>query len=507
MPPDPSPIEARAPSPASHRSIPEGLTYDDVLLVPGRSDIVPTSVNTVTNITARLKLSVPLLSAAMDTVTESPMAIALARAGGIGVIHRNLPISQQAGEIDKVKRSQSGMIVDPVTLPPDATLADANEVMARYRISGVPITDSDGRLVGIVTNRDMRFTHDRARQVSDLMTTENLITAPVGTTLEQAQLRLHKHRIEKLPVVDSDGILQGLITVKDIAKRQQFPDAVYDNKGRLVVAAAVGTQDEAYERATELVDAGVDVLVVDSAHGHHSAVIDMVRRIKNGLDIEVIGGNVATSAGASALIQAGADAIKVGIGPSAICTTRIVAGVGVPQLTAILDCSDPCNEHGIPLIADGGIRYSGDVAKAIAAGAAAVMIGNIFAGTDESPGEVVYRQGERFKEYRGMGSLGAMTDRHQASRDRYGQQEVENAAKLVAEGVEAQTPYRGPTTGLIEQLVGGLRSAMGYVGAHDIPSMQTLARFVRTTTAGMDESHVHDVVLVKEAPNYQQRPL
>ena len=507
MPRDPDPVETSAPSISSPRSITEGLTYDDVLLVPGRSDVVPTNVNTGTQVTARLNLSVPLISAAMDTVTEAPMAIALARAGGIGVIHRNLPIGQQVGEIDKVKRSQSGMIVDPVTLPPNATLADANEVMARYRISGVPITDSDGRLVGIVTNRDMRFTHDRSGHVSDLMTTENLVTAPVGTTLEQAQRRLHEHRIEKLPVVDSDGILRGLITVKDIAKRQQFPDAVYDNKGRLVVAAAVGTQDEAYERATELVEAGVDAVVVDSAHGHHSAVINMVQRIKNSLDIEVVAGNVATAARASALIQAGADAIKVGIGPSAICTTRIVAGVGVPQLTAILDCSDSCNEHGIPLIADGGIRYSGDVAKAIAAGAAAVMIGNIFAGTDESPGEVVYRQGERFKEYRGMGSLGAMTDRHQASRDRYGQQEVENAAKLVAEGVEAQTPYRGPTTGLIEQLIGGLRSAMGYVGAHDIPSMQTLARFVRTTTAGMDESHVHDVVLVKEAPNYRQRPL
>ncbi len=503
--PDRTQIEYQRATPT--QVISEGLTYDDVLLVPGRSDVIPTQVNTSTNITDTLALTVPLLSAAMDTVTEASMAIAMARSGGVGVVHRNLPIDQQAGEIDKVKRSQSGMIVDPVTLPPDATLADANDVMARYRISGVPITDAGGRLVGILTNRDMRFTHDRARTVSDLMTKQGLVTAPVGTTLEQAELLLHEHRIEKLPVVDENGTLQGLITVKDIAKRQQFPNAVYDEKGRLVVAAAVGTQEEAYARAQELVQAEVDVLVVDSAHGHHSAVLDMVRRIKNGLGVEVIAGNVATGAGANDLIQAGADAIKVGIGPAAICTTRIVAGVGVPQLTAIMDCADPCKEHGTPLIADGGVRYSGDVAKAIAAGASAVMIGNLFAGTDESPGEVVYRQGERFKEYRGMGSIGAMNDRRQSSRDRYGQHEVEDAAKLVAEGVEAQTPYRGPTISLIDQLTGGLRSAMGYVGAVNVAEMQAKSRFVRVTGAGMDENHVHDVVLVKEAPNYRQRSL
>ena len=487
--------------------ISEGLTYDDVLLVPGRSDVIPTQVNTRTKITDSLTLTVPLLSAAMDTVTEASMAIAMARAGGIGVIHRNLSIDQQAGEIDKVKRSQSGMIVDPVTLGPDATLADANEVMARYRISGVPITDSHGRLVGILTNRDMRFTHDRARTVSDLMTKQALVTTPVGTTLEQAEHLLHEHRIEKLPVVDEDGILRGLITVKDIAKRQQFPYAVYDEKGRLVVAAAVGTREEAYARTQELVQTEVDVIVVDSAHGHHSDVLGMVRRIKEGFDVEVIAGNIGTGAAANDLIQAGANAIKVGIGPAAICTTRIVAGVGVPQLTAILDCAGPCKEHGIPMIADGGVRYSGDVAKAIAAGASAVMIGNLFAGTDESPGEVVYRQGERFKEYRGMGSIGAMNDRRQSSRDRYGQHEVEDAAKLVAEGVEAQTPYRGPTITLIDQLTGGLRSAMGYVGAANVAEMQEKSRFVRVTGAGMEENHIHDVVLVKEAPNYRQRSL
>ncbi len=490
----------------SVRTITEGLTYDDVLLVPGRSDVLPTEVDTSTQVTERLRLSAPLMSAAMDTVTEARMAIAMARAGGIGVLHRNLSIDGQASEIDKVKRSQSGMIVDPVTLPPTATLADANEVMATYRISGVPITDPDGRLVGILTNRDMRFTHDSARTVADLMTSQNLVTAPVGTTLTQASRRLHQHRIEKLPVVDDDGILRGLITVKDIAKRQQFPSAVYDDKGRLVVAAAVGTQAEAFDRAAELTRAGVDLLVVDSAHGHHSAVLEMVRRIKEQLDVEVMGGNVATAAGASALIQAGADAVKVGIGPAAICTTRVVAGVGVPQLTAILDCADPCQEHGVALVADGGVRYSGDAAKAIAAGASAVMIGNLFAGTDASPGEIVYRQGERFKEYRGMGSIGAMIDRRLAARDRYGQHEVEDAAKLVAEGVEAQTPYRGPTAGLIDQLVGGLRSAMGYVGAPDIRALQSKSRFVRVTHAGADEGHVHDVVLVKESPNYQRRP-
>ena len=503
---DPNPVRIQEQSVTSTRSIVEGLTYDDVLLVPGRSDVLPTQVDTRTSITPRLTLNVPLVSSAMDTVTEATMAVAMARAGGIGVIHRNLSIDDQVGEIDKVKRSQSGMIVDPVTLPPTATLAEANAVMARYRISGVPITDENGRLVGILTNRDMRFTHDQARTVADLMTSKGLVTAPVGTTLRQAQHRLHEHRIEKLPVVDAQGILRGLITVKDIAKRQQFPHAVYDDKGRLVVAAAVGVQEEAFERARQLTHAGVDVLVVDSAHGHHSAVLDMVRRVKDNLDIEVIAGNVVTAAGASDLIQAGADAIKVGVGPAAICTTRVVAGVGVPQLTAILDCADPCAEHGVQLIADGGIRYSGDVAKAIAAGASAVMIGNLLAGTDASPGEIVYRQGERFKEYRGMGSIGAMVDRRLATRDRYGQHEVEDAAKLVAEGVEAQTPYRGPTAGLIDQLVGGLCSSMGYVGAPDIHAMQTRARFVRVTNAGADESHPHDVVLVKESPNYQHRP-
>ncbi len=484
----------------------EGLAYDDVQLVPGRSHVLPTQVETSTRLSANLNLSVPLVSAAMDTVTESRMAVTMARAGGVGVVHRNLSIQDQALEIDKVKRSQSGMIVDPVTLPPDATIREANAVMERYRISGVPITDAEDRLVGILTNRDLRFCDDDQKRVADLMTRENLITAPLGTTLEQAEHLLHEHRIEKLPVVDDAGVIRGLITVKDIAKRQQFPHGVYDDKGRLLVAGAVGTQDEGFERARELVSAGADAVVVDSAHGHHSAVLEMVRRIKNALPVDVIAGNVATAGGASALIQAGADCVKVGIGPSAICTTRVVAGVGVPQLTAILDCVGPCQEHDIPLIADGGVRYSGDIAKAIAAGASAVMIGNLMAGTDDSPGEIVYRQGERFKEYRGMGSIGAMSERKAASRDRYGQHEVHDAAKLVAEGVEAQTPYRGPTISMIQQLVGGLRSAMGYVGAHSIREMESKARFVRISPAGIEESHIHDVVLVKEAPNYQGRP-
>ena len=485
-----------------NRAIVEGLTFDDVLLVPGRSEVLPTDVSTRTRITPRITLNVPLVSAAMDTVTEARMAITLARAGGIGVIHRNLGFEDQALEIDKVKRSQSGMIVDPITLPPTATVGEANEVMARYRISGVPITDSRGQLVGILTNRDLRFCRDDAMQVADLMTTERLVTAPVGTTLEQAEELLHLHRIEKLPVVDDGGQLRGLITVKDIAKREEFPGAVYDASGRLVVAGAIGTHNEGLPRARELAAAGADAVVVDSAHGHHGAVIDTVRRVKESLDVDVIAGNVATAAGASALIQAGADCVKVGIGPAAICTTRIVAGVGVPQLTAISDCLGPCSEHGVPLIADGGVRYSGDIAKAIGAGAGAVMIGNMFAGTDDSPGEIVYRQGERFKEYRGMGSIGAMMERAGSSRDRYGQHQVHDAAKLVAEGVEAQTPYRGPTVNMINQLVGGLRSAMGYVGAADIRELQTKGRFVRASRASVDEGHPHDVVLIKEAPNY-----
>ena len=484
------------------RTIVEGLTYDDVLLVPGRSEVLPTEVETTTRISPRIKLNAPLVSAAMDTVTEARMAITLARAGGMGVIHRNLGVEDQALEVDKVKRSQSGMIVDPITLPPTATVREANEVMARYRISGVPITDSRSQLVGILTNRDLRFCRDDTKRVADLMTTENLVTAPVGTTLEQAEQLLHIHRIEKLPVADENGQLRGLITVKDISKREEFPGAIYDASGRLVVAAAIGTHDQGLPRARELVAAGVDAVVVDSAHGHHSAVIDTVRRVKASLDVDVIAGNVGTAAGASALIQAGADCVKVGIGPAAICTTRLVAGVGVPQLTAITACLGPCSEHGVPLIADGGVRYSGDIAKAIAAGASAVMIGNMFAGTDDSPGEIVYRQGERYKEYRGMGSIGAMMERAGASRDRYGQHQVHDSAKLVAEGVEAETPYRGPTVNMINQLVGGLRSAMGYVGAADIRELQTKGRFVRSSRASVDEGHVHDVVLVKEAPNY-----
>jgi IMP dehydrogenase len=436
------------------------------------------------------------------------MAITLARAGGIGVIHRNLGFEDQALEVDKVKRSQSGMIVDPITLPPTATVGEANEVMARYRISGVPITDSRGQLVGILTNRDLRFCRDDTMRVADLMTTQRLVTAPVGTTLEQAEELLHLHRIEKLPVVDESGQLRGLITVKDIAKREEFPSAVYDGSGRLVVAGAIGTHNEGLPRARELVSAGADVVVVDSAHGHHSAVIDTVRRVKESLDVDVIAGNVATAAGASALIQAGADCVKVGIGPAAICTTRVVAGVGVPQLTAISDCLGPCSEHGVPLIADGGVRYSGDITKAIAVGASSVMIGSLFAGTDESPGELILYQGRSFKEYRGMGSIGAM---RRGSRDRYFQDEFElletpadeGTRKLVPEGIEGRVPHKGSVAAMIHQLVGGTRAGMGYCGAPSIADLQRDAQLIRITPAGVRESHVHDVVITKEAPNYR----
>jgi IMP dehydrogenase len=480
----------------------EGLTFDDVLLVPAESRVLPNDVSTSTRLTRNLELAIPVVSAAMDTVTEARLAIALAREGGIGVLHRNLAIADQVGEVDKVKRSEAGMIVEPVTLAPDARVSDALELMSTYHISGVPITDEDGTLVGILTNRDLRFAPDASQPVSTLMTARDLVTAPVGTTLAEAEAILHRHKIEKLPVVDAEGKLRGLITVKDIQKKVQFPHATKDERGRLRVGAAVGVGTDAWERAGALTDAGVDVLVVDTAHGHSTAVVDMVRRIKSEWDIDVIAGNVATAAATEALIDAGADAVKAGVGPGSICTTRVVAGVGVPQITAIYDCAQVAARHGVPLVADGGMTSSGDIAKAVAAGADTVMAGSLLAGTDESPGEVVLQQGERFKEYRGMGSLGAMRARG-FSKDRYFQGDVEDVEKLVPEGIEGRVPYKGPLAAILHQLVGGLRQAMGYCGAATIDEMKH-AQFVRITGAGLRESHPHDVTMTKEAPNYRR---
>src|SRR6266480_2616997 len=480
----------------------EGLTFDDVLLVPAESRVLPNDVSTATQLTREIRIKIPIVSAAMDTVTEARLAIALAREGGIGIIHRNLPIEAQVAEVDKVKRSESGMIVEPVTLPPEALVSDALALMARYHISGVPITDSDARLVGILTNRDLRFAPDTSQPVSALMTSAGLVTAPVGTTLREAETILHQHKIEKLPVVDAEGRLRGLITVKDIQKRIEFPNATKDEQGRLRVGAAVGVGPDAWERAGALVDAGVDVLVVDTAHGHSSSVPEMVRRIKSELDVEVVAGNVATAEGTEALIGAGADAVKIGVGPGASCTTRVVAGVGVPQVTAIYESAQVAAQHDVPLIADGGLSSSGDVAKALAAGADSVMTGSILAGTDEAPGDVIFQQGVRFKEYRGMGSLGAMRARG-SSRDRYFQGDVEDVDKLVPEGIEGRVPYKGPVTAILHQLVGGLRQAMGYCGAATIEEMKG-AQFVRITAAGLRESHPHDVTITKEAPNYRR---
>jgi IMP dehydrogenase len=480
----------------------EGLTFDDVLLVPAESHVLPNDVSTATQLTRGITIQIPIVSAAMDTVTEARLAIALAREGGIGIIHRNLSIDAQVAEVDKVKRSESGMIVEPVTLPADALVSDALELMRTYHISGVPITDESGTLVGILTNRDLRFAPDATQPVSALMTSRDLVTAPVGTTLAEAEAILHRHKIEKLPVVDSDGLLKGLITVKDIQKRIEFPKSTKDAQGRLRVGAAVGVGPDAWERAGALVDAGVDVLVVDTAHGHSSAVPEMVRRIKSEWEVEVVAGNVATAEGTESLIEAGADAVKAGVGPGASCTTRVVAGVGVPQVTAIYECANVAACHGIPLIGDGGFTSSGDIAKAIAAGADSVMTGSILAGTDEAPGEVIFHQGERFKEYRGMGSLGAMRARG-SSRDRYFQGDVEDVEKLVPEGIEGRVPYKGPVAAILHQLVGGLRQAMGYCGAATIEEMKN-ARFVRITAAGLRESHPHDVTITKEAPNYRR---
>jgi IMP dehydrogenase len=478
-------------------SIPEGLTFDDVLILPARSGVVPAQADTRTSLSRGIALNIPIVSAAMDTVTESHLAIALAREGGIGIIHRNMPIERQAEEVDRVKRSESGMIVDPVTMDPDQRIADALEVMKRFRISGVPITRG-GRLVGILTNRDLRFETNHDQPIANVMTKENLITVPVGTTLEEAEQILHKHRIEKLLVVDDNYVLKGLITVKDIQKKLKYPDAAKDSQGRLRVGAAIGAGSDFLERAQELVARKVDVLAVDTAHGHSERVLEVVRAVKAKLpNVQLLAGNVATYEGARDLIELGADGIKAGIGPGSICTTRVVTGAGVPQITAIAECARATREAGIPLIADGGIKYSGDVTKAIAAGADCVMIGSLFAGTEESPGETILFQGRTFKSYRGMGSTSAMSV---SSADRYGQ---EQNAKLVPEGIEGRVPYKGLLAEMVFQLVGGLKSGMGYCGAATIAELHQKAKFLRITSAGLRESHVHDVIITKEAPNYR----
>lgn len=479
-----------------------GLTFDDVLLIPAKSDVVPADVSLGTRLAADIMLNVPIVSAAMDTVTEHRMAIAVAREGGIGIIHRNLSIEEQADEVDKVKRSESGMIVDPITLGPDDHIADALDLMARFRISGVPITDTDGKLVGILTNRDLRFVDDPDQLISQKMTKDGLITAPVGTTLEEAERMFHNNRVEKLPVVDDEGYLRGLITVKDIEKRIKYPNATKDSQGRLRVGAAVGVGPSGEERADALVERGVDVIVVDTAHGHNSGIRDTVRNIKAKHNVAVIAGNIATGAAAADLIECGADALKIGIGPGTICTTRVVAGTGVPQITAIHEAAKVAEQHGIPVIADGGIQYSGDIAKAIAAGASAVMLGSLLAGLDESPGEVIVVGGERFKEYRGMGSLAAMRGRS-FSKDRYFQGDIGNVNKLVPEGIEGRVAYRGALAPQVYQLLGGLRSAMGYAGAPDIETLRTQSQLVQITSAGLRESHPHDVQVTREAPNYR----
>jgi IMP dehydrogenase len=480
----------------------EGLTFDDVLLLPAESAVLPNDVSTATRFSRGIELQVPVVSAAMDTVTEAPMAIALAREGGIGVVHRNLSIGEQVAEVDRVKRSEAGMITEPVTLRPDALVREALELMARYKISGVPITDEAGTLVGILTNRDLRFETDDSQPVSAVMTARDLVTGPTGTTLAQAEEILRRNKIEKLPIVDSEGRLTGLITVKDIQKRVDYPLATKDEQGRLRVAAAVGVGPDALERARALADAGADALVLDTAHGHSRAVVEMARRLKSELDVELVAGNVATAEAAEALIDAGADGVKAGVGPGSACTTRVVAGVGVPQITAIYDCARACATADIPLIADGGMTGSGELAKALAAGADCAMFGSLLAGTDESPGDVVMSQGERFKEYRGMGSLGAMRARSY-SKDRYFQGDVEDVEKMVPEGIEGRVPYKGPMRNVLYQLVGGLRQAMGYCGAPTVAELKQ-ARFVRITGAGLRESHPHDVTITKEAPNYRR---
>jgi IMP dehydrogenase len=478
----------------------EALTFDDVLLLPGHSTVHPRDTDVRTRLTASIELSIPLLAAAMDTVTESGMAIALAREGGLGVVHRNLPAERQAEEVDRVKRSESGMILRPITLAPDSTLADAHALMSRYSISGAPVVDAEGTLVGIVTNRDLQFESTQHRSVRDVMTSDGLVTAPEGTSLEEAEAILHRNRIEKLPVVDADGALAGLITVKDIVKRRQFPNACKDERGRLRVGGAVGASSSDIERARLLVDAGVDVLVVDSAHGHSEGVLQVVARIREAFpDAQLVAGNVATAEGAKALVDRGVDAVKVGVGPGSICTTRVVTGVGVPQLTAIMEAVDGVDGR-VPVVADGGIRYSGDLVKALAAGASTVMMGSMFAGTEEAPGESFLLEGRRYKMVRGMGSLSAMEE---GSADRYFQDGGQGARKLVPEGIEARVPYKGPIADIVFQLVGGLQSGMGYVGAGNLEELHDRSRFCRVTTGGLRESHPHDVTITREAPNYR----
>ncbi len=486
-----------------------GLTFDDVLLLPSASDVIPSDVDTSSRVTRNITLRVPLVSSAMDTVTESRMAIAMARAGGMGVLHRNLSIDEQASQVETVKRSEAGMVTDPVTCSPSDTLAEVDAMCARYRISGLPVVDAAGELVGIITNRDMRFEVDQDRPVSEVMTKAPLITAQEGVSAEAALGLLRRNKVEKLPIVDGNGKLTGLITVKDFVKTEQHPLATKDSDGRLLVGAAVGTGGPQWDRAMALADAGADVIIVDTAHAHNRLVLDMVAKLKAevGDRVDVVGGNVATREAAQALIDAGADAVKVGIGPGSICTTRVVAGVGAPQITAILEAVTVCQKAGVPVIADGGLQYSGDIAKALAAGASTAMVGSLLAGTAESPGELILVNGRQFKSYRGMGSLGAMQGRGQGksySKDRYFQDDVLKEEKLVPEGIEGRVPFRGPLSQVVHQLVGGLRAAMGYTGSATITDLQQ-ARFVQITAAGLKESHPHDITLTTEAPNYYSR--
>jgi len=490
-----------------------GLTYDDVLLLPGETDVIPSEVDTTSRLTREISVRVPLLSAAMDTVTESRMAIAMARQGGIGILHRNLSIEDQAHQVDLVKRSESGMVTDPVTVSPDATLAELDRLCGTYRVSGLPVVEADGRLLGIITNRDLRFVPPgdfESLRVREIMTPMPLITAPVGITRDDAAALLAKHKIEKLPLVDDLGVLRGLITVKDFVKSEQYPDATKDGEGRLVVGAAVGFFGDAWDRVTALVEAGVDVLVVDTANGHARLMLDMVRRIKTDKGtrhVQVIGGNIATREGSQALVDAGVDAVKVGVGPGSICTTRVVAGVGVPQITAIYDASLAAKPAGVPVIGDGGLQYSGDIAKALVAGADTVMLGGLLAGCDESPGDLVFVNGKQFKRYRGMASLGAMQsrgDRRSYSKDRYFQGDLSDD-EIITEGIEGQVPYRGPLAAVAHQLIGGLHQSMFYVGARTVPQLQERGKFIRITPAGLKESHPHDVQMVSEAPNYSGR--
>lgn len=475
----------------------EGLTFDDVLLIPAESDVLPADVDLRTKLTDKVSLNIPVLSAAMDTVTEYRMAIAIAREGGIGVIHKNMSIDVQAEQVDLVKRSENGVITNPFSLHADNTLGEADALCGKFRISGVPIVDNDGRLIGIITNRDMKFETDMNRKIGDIMTKDNLITGLVGTTLEEAKEILWKHRIEKLPIVDKNNILKGLITIKDIEKVMKYPNSAKDAQGRLLCAAAIGVTGDILDRTGALLDAGVDVLVLDSAHGHSANIMNCVKKVKEAYpDAQLIAGNVATAAATEALIKAGADCVKVGIGPGSICTTRVVAGIGVPQLTAVLECAEMADKYGIPVVADGGIKYSGDIVKALAAGGRAVMMGSMLAGCEEAPGETEIFQGRQFKVYRGMGSIGAMQC---GSKDRYFQQ---NNKKLVPEGVEGRVPYRGPVSETVYQMMGGLRSGMGYCGAHNIEELRAKSRFVRITGAGLKESHPHDIYITKEAPNY-----